>query len=159
MPDWTPPLGGIHRKRRQSGTTGPVRPVPDRIWHREGCTADPDEERIMNIRSEDPPRLPPPAETLVVSQDGEVLLVLDGVVVLPIGSRVELTDDDSAAVVGIRLTGISDSSPQLILDVDSGGSSFEMAAIREAENELGVVAAAEEITGQPSDREAESASE
>jgi hypothetical protein len=113
----------------------------------------------MNIRSEDPPRLPPPEETLVVGQDGEVLLVLDGVVVLPIGSRVELTDDDSAAVVGIRLTGISDSSPQLILDVDSGGSSFEMAAIREAENELEVVAAAEEITGQPSDREAESASE
>jgi hypothetical protein len=113
----------------------------------------------MSIGSERPPSVPPPTETLVVGQDGEVLLVLDGLVVLPIGSRVELTDDDSAAVVGIRLTGIGDGSPQLILDVDSGGSSFELAAIREAENELEVVAAAEEITGQPGDREPESASE
>jgi hypothetical protein len=113
----------------------------------------------MSIRSEGPHRLPPPTETLVVGQDGEVLLVLDGAVILPIGSHVELTDDDNAAVVGIRLSGIGGGSPQLILDVDSGGSSFEMAAIREAENELEVVAAAEEITGQLSDHEAESASE
>jgi hypothetical protein len=113
----------------------------------------------MSIPPDGPPRLPPPTQTLFVGQDGEVLLVLDGVVVLPIGSRVELTEDDSTAVVGIRLSGISDGSPQLILDVDSGGSSFEVAAIREAENELEVVAAAEEITGQSSDQGAESALE
>lgn len=114
---------------------------------------------MMSIRSEGPPSLPPPTETLVVGQDGEVLLVLDGFVVLPIGSRVELSDDGSAAVVGIRLSGISDGSPRLILDVDSGGSSFEVAAIREAENELEVVAAAEVITGQSSGQGAESVSE
>ena len=32
----------------------------------------------MSIRSEGPPSLPPPTETLVVGQDGEVLLALDG---------------------------------------------------------------------------------
>jgi hypothetical protein len=92
------------------------------------------------------PTVARPERTLVVGQDGAVKLVIAGVLLLPLGSRVELPGDEGdAAVVGIRLGGLLPGT-QLILEVDAGGSSFDREAIEEAEAELEVVEAAEEIT-------------
>jgi hypothetical protein len=89
------------------------------------------------------PTVARPERTLVVGQDGAVKLVIAGVLLLPLGSRVELPGDEGdAAVVGIRLGGLLPGT-QLILEVDAGGSSFDR---EEAEAELEVVEAAEEIT-------------
>jgi hypothetical protein len=86
-----------------------------------------------------------PNRTLVVDQDGAIILVIEGVLVLPLGSRIELPGDGGdAAVVGIRLAGLP-LGTELILEVDAGGSSFDRAALVEAEAEALVAEAAEVI--------------
>jgi hypothetical protein len=103
----------------------------------------------MTTESHPPRRLPPPAETLVVGPDGRVLVAVDGALVLPLGTRIELETGGDAAVVGIRVVGLGAGALQLVLEVDAGGASFDTAALEEAEAEAEVVEAAELITATP----------
>jgi hypothetical protein len=87
-----------------------------------------------------------PLQTQVVGPDLEVVLVVDGVLLLPLGATIRLTETLEAAVVGVRFVADDVGVPLLILDVDAGPPPLELAAIREAEAEADVVSAAEEIT-------------
>ena len=102
----------------------------------------------MNIPRGGPPAVPAPTETLVIGPDAEILLVLDGMVVLPVGARIELPQEGvDATVIGIRLVRGEIGALQLHLEVDISGTgpSFE-AAVLQADAEAQVVEAAEEIT-------------
>jgi hypothetical protein len=86
-----------------------------------------------------------PGHTQIVGPDQEVVLVIDGLLLLPLGATV-LTETLDAAVVAVRFTVDEAGVSLLVLEVDAGPPPLELAAIREAEAEAEVVSAAEEIT-------------
>lgn len=71
---------------------------------------------------------------------------LDGLLPLPIGSRIELDDGADAVVVGVGLQGMRGEGRRLILEVERHGAELAEAAVREALAEEDVVEAAEMIT-------------
>ncbi len=85
-----------------------------------------------------------PAETRIVTLAEELLLVVDGVLLLPLGARVEVSDTSAVVVTGVRLLAGEHGTPRLVLQVEDEPS-LERAAIQEAVAEAEVVAAAEEI--------------
>jgi hypothetical protein len=87
-----------------------------------------------------------PVQTQIVGPDQEVVLVVDGLLLLPLGAIVRVSETFDAAVVAVRFTADEVGVPLLILEVDAGPPTLELAAIREAEAEAEVVSAAEEIT-------------
>lgn len=71
---------------------------------------------------------------------------LDGLLPLPIGSRIELDDGADAVVVGVGLQGMRGEGRRLVLEVERHGAELAEAAVREALAEEDVVEAAEMIT-------------
>ncbi len=112
------------------------------------------------------PRVSLPTETLVIEQrTGNQLLWLDGVLVLPLGARINLDnvpahqhvplDSDrhrrgylDAVVVGMYLWGTLGDNRCLVLEVELGPPGSDKAAIDEAEAEAEVVEAAERIAAE-----------
>ena len=69
--------------------------------------------------SGDIPAVKMPEQTLVMDQDRHQLLLIEGVLALPLGARIELADPRMDAVVeGVRLWDTRDRrTPTLVLDV------------------------------------------
>jgi hypothetical protein len=68
-----------------------------------------------------------PAQTVLIADDGSVVLWIDGVLLLPVGAVIELTGGTaSATVTQVRLRGAAPgATPLLVLDVNlvqSGGN-------------------------------------
>ncbi len=118
---------------------------------------------MSNVERSSAPHLPLPMQTLVQEAAGRQLMWLDGLLPLPLGSRIELdnieggpqvpldperfpTGQADAVVVGVRLSATQSAGRCLILEVDLRGGGPQDAAIEEAEAEEEVVEAAEMIT-------------
>jgi hypothetical protein len=87
-----------------------------------------------------------PLQTQIVGPDDEILAVIDGVLLLPVGARLSLSETLDATVAGTRFVVGDIGVPRLVLEVEIGSPFLELAAIEEAEAEAEVVAEAEEIT-------------
>jgi hypothetical protein len=97
--------------------------------------------------SHDPRLVPMPLQTQIVGPDDEILAVIDGVLLLPVGARLGLTETLDVTVIGTRFVVGDIGVPRLVLEVEIGSPFLELAAIEEADAEAQVVAEAEEITG------------
>jgi hypothetical protein len=109
-----------------------------------------------------PPEFALPARTLVQEREGDIMLSFDGLLVLPLGARINLDNlpelpavpldpelfpngHADAIVVGIYLRGTQGAEPALVLEVELAGPTPHSAPLAEAAATDDVVEAAEQI--------------